>query len=69
MGKGTVKNKTHKATQKRFKVTAGGKLKHYKQMDNAHLKTNKSNRRLRRQEGTGVLASRNEEKKLKGLIL
>jgi large subunit ribosomal protein L35 len=69
MARGTVKNKTHKATVKRFKVTASGKLKHYKQMDNSHLKTNKSTRTLRRQEGTGIIASRREEKKLKNLML
>ncbi len=69
MGKGKVKNKTHKATKKRFKISGTGKLRHNKQRDNAHLKINKTNRRLRRQEGKTQLASDNEEKKLKRLIL
>jgi large subunit ribosomal protein L35 len=62
------KLKTHKATAKRFKVTASGKLKHNKQNDNAHLKTNKNNRTLRRQEGQSMLSSKAETKKLKALM-
>lgn len=62
------KQKTHKATQKRFKVTAKGKLVHNHQHDNAHLKTNKSSRTLRRQEGESALGSKKEAKKLKSLM-
>jgi large subunit ribosomal protein L35 len=62
------KSKTHKASKKRFKITASGKLKHSKQGDNAHLKTNKSNRQLRRQEGKGIISSKKQEKNIKELI-
>lgn len=66
---GKVKNRTHKATAKRFKITAKGKLKHSKQRDNAHLKVNKTKRTLNRQEGKGILVSKQETNKLKRLIL
>lgn len=66
---GKVRNKTHKATKKRFKISANGKVRHKKQRDNAHLKTKKTNRRLRRQEGKGQLSNDTEAKKIKRLIL
>lgn len=66
---GKVKNRTHKATAKRFRVTKNGKVIHEKQYNNSHLKTNKNNRTLRRQEGKAVLSSLHESKKLASLIL
>lgn len=63
-----IKQKTHKATKKRFKTSASGKLRHFHQGDNAHLKVNKSSRQLRRQEGKSSLASTNQARKLKNLI-
>ena len=66
---GKVKNKTHKATAKRFRKSATGKLRHFRQGDNAHLKTNKTGRQLARQEGKTELASKKEVAKLKSLIL
>ncbi|MFW5702475.1 MAG: large ribosomal subunit protein bL35 [Candidatus Dojkabacteria bacterium] len=62
------KIKTHKATQKRFKKTGSGKLKHFHQGDNAHLKVNKSKKQLNRQEGTSTLASKKQEQNLKALL-
>lgn len=61
-------NKTHKATAKRFKVTAKGKLVHKKQMDNAHYKAGKSNRTKNRQTKRGELGSKTQVKKLKQLM-
>ncbi len=66
---GKVKNRTHKATAKRFKITASGKVVHKKQGNNAHLKVNKNNRTLRRQELQGLISSGVESKKLKRLML
>jgi large subunit ribosomal protein L35 len=65
---GKVKNKTHKATAKRFKETATGKLKHKKQGDNAHLKINKNNREKRRKRKKSTLSNSTEVKKLKQLM-
>lgn len=61
-------NKTHKATVKRFKVTASGKLVHKKQMDNAHYKANKNTRTKNRQTKRGELTSKTQIKKLKQLM-
>ena len=41
-----AKNKTHKSTARRFKVTAGGKVLHRSQHIR-HLRSNKSKRQLR----------------------
>lgn len=65
MGKGP---KTHKASQKRFKVTGSGKVVHKRQMDNAHYKANKSNRTKNRQTKRGQLESSKQAKKIKQLI-
>lgn len=62
------KLKTHKATSKRFKVTAKGKLRHKRQMDNVHLKANKSNRTKNRQRKRGFLGSKSQIKTLKKLM-
>jgi ribosomal protein L35 len=58
------KAKTHKATAKRFKLSGSGSLRHNKQGDNAHLKTNKSKAQKLRQKGKKALASKTEANKL-----
>ncbi len=63
------KGKTHKATKKRFKLTNKGKLIHKRQMDNDHLKANKSNRTKARQKKSSMLKSKNQVKKLKKLLI
>ncbi|MBD3280611.1 50S ribosomal protein L35 [Candidatus Dojkabacteria bacterium] len=65
MGKGI---KTHKATAKRFKLTAKGKLVHKKQYDNDHLKAHKSNRTKRRQSKSGQISSNKQAKQIKKLM-
>lgn len=65
MGKGP---KTHKASVKRFKMTASGKLKHKKQLDNDHLKAHKSNRTKNRQSKPGFLRSKLQIRKIKKLM-
>ena len=65
MGKGI---KTHKATAKRFKTTASGKLVHKRQYDNDHLKVNKSNRTKNRQNKRAELGSNKQANKLKKLM-
>jgi len=66
---GKVKHKTHKASAKRFKLTATGKVTHFHTNDNSHMKVKKSTRTLRRQEGQSALGSKNEAKKIKRLLL
>lgn len=61
-------NKTHKATAKRFKITASGKVVHKKQMDNAHLKANKSSKTKNRQKKGGMIGSKTQAKKIKQLM-
>jgi large subunit ribosomal protein L35 len=48
------KQKTHKGTKKRFKVTATGKVKH-RPAGTSHLAFRKSSKRKRRLRGTRVL--------------
>jgi len=48
------KQKTHKATKRRFRVTARGKVKH-RQAGTSHLATRKTKKRRRNLRGTGVL--------------
>lgn len=62
------KQKTHKATAKRFKLTRTGKLMHNRQGDNAHLKANKSSLQKSRKKGVKHLATKNESKKIIKLI-
>jgi ribosomal protein L35 len=59
-----MKAKTHKATQKRFKLTAKGKLMHYTQGDNSHLKANKDRGEKARGKGNHALAGKGDVKKL-----
>lgn len=62
------KLKTHKATVKRFKKTAKGKLRHKRQMDNNHLKANKNKRTIKRQGKRAFLGSKTQVKKLTKLM-
>lgn len=62
------KQKTHKATVKRFKLTKKGKLMHNRQGDNAHLKANKSAQQKARQNGKRSLGSKTESKKIISLL-
>lgn len=61
------KIKTHKATKKRFKVTAKGKVVHQKQGNNEHLRIKKSNPRKARLNKQGTLGNSTEAKKIKRL--
>jgi large subunit ribosomal protein L35 len=49
------KQKTHKGTKKRFRITASGKLKH-RQAGTSHLNSRMSQKRKRNLRGTKVLA-------------
>ena len=62
------KIKTHKATKKRFKITGSGKVMHWKQGDNAHLRTKKTLRRKRRLAGAKLLANSQEVKRIKRIL-
>ena len=59
-----IKFKTHKATSKRFKKTATGKLMHYSQGDNSHLKTNKNRSEKARKKGAHALAGKGDIKNI-----
>lgn len=48
------KQKTHKGTKKRFRLTAKGKVKH-RQSGTSHLAARMSQKRKRNLRGTGVL--------------
>ena len=61
------KQKTHKATKKRFRVTANGKVKHG-QVGKRHLNTRLSKRRRRNLRGTDVLATQTETTRIIGLL-
>lgn len=58
------KIKTHKATQKRFKISPKGKLLHYTQGDNAHLKANKDRGEKARGKGSHALGGNGDVIKL-----
>jgi len=49
------KQKTHKGTKKRFRMTASGKVKH-RRSGTSHLQVRLSAKRKRNLRGTGVLA-------------
>ncbi len=49
------KQKTHKGTKKRFRMTASGKIKH-RRSGTSHLQVRLSAKRKRQLRGTGVLA-------------
>ncbi len=49
------KQKTHKATKKRFRLTANGKVKH-RSAGTSHLMSRRTQKRKRHLRGTDVLA-------------
>jgi large subunit ribosomal protein L35 len=49
------KQKTHKGTKKRFRITGTGKVKH-RRAGTSHLQVRLSSKRKRNLRGTGVLA-------------
>lgn len=49
------KQKTHKGTKKRFRLTASGKVKH-RQCGTSHLATRKTHKQKRNLRGTTVLS-------------
>ena len=63
-----IKFKTHKATSKRFKKTATGKLLHFSQGDNSHLKANKDRAEKSRKKGAHALTNKGDIKKLTKLM-
>lgn len=60
------KQKTHKGTKKRFRLTASGKVK-YRQPGTSHLATGMSKKRRRNLRGTAVLAEASVKKITLGL--
>ena len=50
------KQKTHKGTKKRFRLSANGKIKH-RSAGTSHLAARKSQKRIRHLRGTDTLAS------------
>jgi large subunit ribosomal protein L35 len=62
------KMKTHKGAQKRFKVTASGKVKRYHAFK-SHILTKKSSKRKRKLRRADLIATRGEEKRIKRLLL
>jgi large subunit ribosomal protein L35 len=60
------KQKTHKGTKKRFRLTAKGKVK-YRQPGTSHLATGMSKKRRRNLRGTAVLAEASVNKIVKAL--
>lgn len=57
------KTKTHKATKKRFRLTATGKVKH-RSAGTSHLATRMSKKRKRKLRGTSTL-SKTETKRIR----
>jgi large subunit ribosomal protein L35 len=49
------KQKTHKGTKKRFRLSANGKIKH-RSAGTSHLAARKSQKRIRKLRGTDVMA-------------
>lgn len=60
------KMKTHKATKKRFRITANGKVKH-RSAGTSHRQVRMSNKRKRKLRGTTVLDSTMEKSVHKSL--
>jgi large subunit ribosomal protein L35 len=57
------KQKTHKGTKKRFRITARGKIKH-RQAGTSHLNSRMSKKRRRQLRGTDTLRSALDTKRL-----
>ena len=62
-----MKQKTHRASAKRFRITRTGKILHRKATGN-HMLTKKSGSRRRRVEGMAEVASTGEQKRLKRML-
>jgi large subunit ribosomal protein L35 len=60
------KQKTHKGTKKRFRVTATGKVKH-RHSGTSHLNSRLTKKRRRNLRGTGVLIDLEAKRVLKSL--
>ena len=60
------KQKTHKATKKRFRLTAKGKVKH-RQAGTSHLAVRKSHKRKRKLRGT-TLVDRRDARRIDRLL-
>lgn len=64
-----VKAKTHKATAKRFSISAGGKLRHIGQGGgNGHSNSYKSRRQKRNSKRVNALVSKKEAAKMMRLL-
>ena len=63
-----MKLKTHKATSKRFRKTATGKLLHYTQGDNSHLKAHKNRAEKARKKGIHALTNKGDIKTITKLL-
>jgi large subunit ribosomal protein L35 len=61
------KQKTHRATAKRFRVTRNGKVLHRKATGN-HMLTKKTGSRRRRVEGMAEVTATSEKKTIKRLL-
>jgi large subunit ribosomal protein L35 len=61
------KNKSHRATAKRFRITRNGKVLHRKATGH-HMLTKKSGSRRRRVEGMAEVASKASAKTVKRLL-
>ena len=61
------KNKSHRATAKRFRITRNGKVLHRKATGN-HMLTKKSGSRQRRVEGMTEVGSKADAKTVKRLL-
>jgi large subunit ribosomal protein L35 len=60
------KQKTHKGTKKRFRVTANGKVK-FRHSGTSHLNSRLTKKRRRNLRGTGVLISLEAKRVVKSL--
>jgi ribosomal protein L35 len=63
-----MKLKTHKATSKRFRKSASGKILHYTQGDNSHLKANKNRAEKARKKGIHSLTNKGDIKTISKLL-
>ena len=63
-----IKQKTHKATSKRFRLTGSGKIMHNSQGDNSHLKANKDRGIKARKKGAHMLENTQDVKNIIKLL-
>ena len=62
-----MKMKSHKGAKKRFKLTAGGKLKRGK-AGRSHILTKKTSKRKRHMRRAGEIATSGDQKRIKRLL-